>query len=147
VSYLRNPNFEESTAAPWRAINLASQITWGTSPDPRAMSGTRVLSIQTPVANGSVGQDAYVNALSVSCFAFVRTINPQPVQGALQIWQLDLESKPPSVTKFTANDQAWQLVANTMDLGYQGGQAWYMRFELYVATVNLPLIVDCVNAF
>jgi hypothetical protein len=111
------------------------------------MSGTRVLSIQTPVANGSVGQDAYVNALSVSCFAFVRIINPQPVQGALQIWQLDLESKPPSVTKFTANDQAWQLVANTMDLGYQGGQAWYMRFELYVATVNLPLIVDCVHAF
>ena len=142
MSYLLNPNFESSSA--WVKINLAGAVSWGTGPDPRAMSGKNVGAISTTIKAGSVGQDVTVSAPSVSCFAFVRPTSPQPVSGTLAIWNLDTDTN--SSTVFTADDEnSWQMVVNTLELG--GTQPLYLRVEIYVLTINATLLLDCVNLF
>ncbi|WP_133252106.1 hypothetical protein [Actinomycetospora cinnamomea] len=101
--------------------------------------------MSTTLQAGSVGQDVSgVNAPSVSCFAFVRSTSPQPIQGRLGIWNLGTNAS--SATNFTASDEnSWELVVNTLDLG--GAQSTTIRVELYVITVNATLLLDCVNAY
>jgi hypothetical protein len=84
-----------------------------------------------------------ISAGHVSAFAFVRSATGQPINGSLAIW--DLTAGVPSSTPFTVSNAAdWELVTNSFAVG-PGSKI--IRVELYVLTVNAPLLIDQVNAF
>jgi hypothetical protein len=141
--FLVNSDFEDATDAPWRPFNKASSVSWGTSVDPNPLTGSKIGAITTTNPGGSVAQDVTISAANVSAFAFVRSSTGQPISGLLAIWNLD--AGVPSSTAFTVSNAAdWELVTNSFAVG-PGSKT--IRVELYVLTVNAPLLIDQVNAF
>jgi hypothetical protein len=105
------------------------------------VTGANIASIVSLVPLGSVGQDAAVNAASVSCFAYVTSVTGN-TNGFLNIWNLNTGAV--ASTPFTVqNPFTWELVINTLDIG---GNAT-VRAEIYSNTPGGQLAIDYVNLF
>jgi len=93
---------------------------------------------------GSIAQDVTISAEHVSAFAFVRSATGAAISGMLAIWNLNIPLMLPSSTPFTVSNAAgWELVTNS---GFAIRPGSIIRVELYVLTVNEPLLIDQVNA-
>jgi hypothetical protein len=142
MSFLRNPSFENDKDF-WTPINFPGSVTFsvGTSTVPLPVTGSKIASIVSLVPLGSIGQDAVVNAPSVSCFAHVTSVTGN-TNGFLNIWNLDTNTA--ASTPFTVqNPGTWQLVMNTLDLGGNAN----VRVEIYSNTPGGELSIDYVNLF
>jgi|SRR3954447_10612597 hypothetical protein len=143
MSLLVNSDFEASTPDPWVRVNHASAVSWGTGVDPNPLTGTKIGVVSTTISGGSIAQDVSTGAANVAAFVFVRSSTGQSINGALAIW--NLSAGVPSSTNFTVSSASeWQLVTNSILFG-PGMKS--IRVELYVLTINAPLLIDQFNAF
>src|SRR5256885_1927782 len=89
MSFLKDSDFEDPTDASWAPFNKKTLVHWSTGPDPNALTGSKIGSIQTDSPGGSIAQDVKISAEHVSAFAFVRSVTGTPIRGVLAIWNLN----------------------------------------------------------
>jgi len=139
MAFLRNPSFEGGVA-PWQPENIPNAVALTTFGGGLPRSGSSVLAAFTNTAGGSFRQDFPCSTPSVFAFAWVRAWT-NPVALTFAIWD--------GGNNISANfvvDTNWTFITNTIGLS-NPGQTRDVRFEIYLQTPNLWLLVDNGNAY